>query len=81
MERHGTFVFFHNYTREEDVERFKPKINVVEKRVGVFPFTFKQKWMNIWCKTQSKKEVGFMWALWNIEGRVDGCEKRAKTLC
>jgi hypothetical protein len=43
----------------------KPKINVVEKRVGVLPFIFKQKWMNIWCKTKSRKEVGFMWALWN----------------
>ncbi len=21
--------------------------------------------MNIWCKTWTKKEVGFMWALWN----------------
>jgi hypothetical protein len=28
----------------------KPKNNVLEKRwVGVLPFTFKPKWMNIWC--------------------------------
>jgi hypothetical protein len=45
---------------------FKPKINVVEKRwAWVLPFTFKLRWMNIWCKTRSRKEVGFMWALWN----------------
>jgi hypothetical protein len=46
----------------------KPEINVVEKRwVGVLPFTFKLRWMNIWCMMQSRKEVGFMWALWNKE--------------
>jgi hypothetical protein len=44
----------------------KPKNNVVEKRrVMVFPFTFKLRWMNIWCKIGSRKEVGFMRALWN----------------
>jgi len=44
----------------------KPKINVVEKRwVRVFPFTFMLKWMNIWCKMQSRKEACFVWALWN----------------
>ncbi len=44
----------------------KPKTNVMEKRwVRVLPFTLKLRWMNIWCKTQSRKEMGFMWALWN----------------
>jgi hypothetical protein len=44
----------------------KPKINVVEKRwIRVFFFTFKLRWTNIWCKMQSRKEAGFMWALWN----------------
>ncbi len=44
----------------------KPKINVVEKRwVGPLPFTFKLRWINIWCKMPSRKEAGFMWALWN----------------
>jgi hypothetical protein len=44
----------------------KPKINVVEKRwIGVFLFTFKLRWTNIWCKMQSKKEANFICALWN----------------
>jgi hypothetical protein len=38
----------------------------VEKRwIGVLLLPFKLKWTNIWCKMQSKKEVSFMWALWN----------------
>jgi len=45
---------------------FKPKTNVVEKRwVGVLPFIFELRWMNIWCMTRSRKEASFMWALWN----------------
>jgi hypothetical protein len=47
-------------------EIFKPKINVVKKRwIRVLPFTFKLRWTNIWCKMRSRKEMGFMWALWN----------------
>jgi len=45
---------------------FKPKINMMKKRwVGVLPFTFKLRWMNIWSKTRNWKETNFMWALWN----------------
>ncbi len=45
---------------------FKPKINLVKKRwIRVLLFTFKLKWTNIWCKMRSRKEMGFMWALWN----------------
>jgi hypothetical protein len=66
MERWGTSILFHNCTKEEMLRDFKPKINVVEKRwVGVLPFTFKLRWMNLWCKMRSRKEVGLMWALWN----------------
>jgi hypothetical protein len=37
--------------RRKMLKNFKPKINVMEKRwVGVLPFTFKLRWMNIWCK-------------------------------
>jgi hypothetical protein len=39
----------------------KLNINVVEKKwVGVLLFTFKLKWMNIWCKMRSRIKVGFM---------------------
>jgi hypothetical protein len=58
--------FFTTAIRRKMLRNSKPKINVVEKRwVRVLPFTFMLRWMNIWCKTQSRKEVGFMWALWN----------------
>jgi len=44
----------------------KPKINVVEKKwVRVLHFSFKLKWINIWCKMQNRKKASFMWALWN----------------
>jgi hypothetical protein len=44
--------FFTTTLRRKMLKDFKPKINLVEKRwVGVFPFTFKLRWMNIWCKT------------------------------
>jgi hypothetical protein len=58
--------FFTTTLRRKMLKDSKPKINVVEKRwVRVLPFTFKLRWMNIWCKMPSRKEVGFMWALWN----------------
>jgi hypothetical protein len=41
---------------------------------GVFPFTFKLKWMNIWYKMRNRKEAGFMWALWNKSIVVDICK-------
>jgi hypothetical protein len=54
--------------RRKMLRKSKPKINLVEKRwVGVLPFIFKLKWMNILCKTRNRKEAGFMWALWNKE--------------
>ncbi len=30
-----------------------------------FPFTFKLRWCNIWCKTHGKNETNFMWIVWN----------------
>jgi hypothetical protein len=60
------FFFFIIALGRKTLKYFKPKINVVEKRwVGVLPFIFKLKWMNIWCMMWSMKELGFMWALWN----------------
>jgi hypothetical protein len=44
----------------------KPKANIVEKRwPKLLPFTFKMKWSNSWDKHCSKKEVGFISAIWN----------------
>jgi len=43
--------------RRKMLKDFKPKINVVEKRwIGVLLFTFKLRWMNIWCMTHSRKK-------------------------
>jgi hypothetical protein len=63
----GELLFsFTTSLRRKMLRDSKPKINVVEKRwVGALPFTFMLRWMNIWCKMWSRKEAGFMWALWN----------------
>jgi len=38
--------------KKKMLKKSKPKNSVVEKFwIGVFPFTFKLKWMNIWLKT------------------------------
>ncbi len=51
--------FFTTTLRRKMLKDFKPKINLVEKRwVGVFPFTFKLRWMNIWCKTLEQERGG-----------------------
>jgi len=65
----------------------KSKINVVEKKwVKVLHFTFKLKWINIWCKTQNRKKVNFMWALWNKaitvnQAKVDSLINQTCPLC
>jgi len=63
----GELPFFFTTTLGRKMLRdSKPKINVVEKRwVRVLPFSFMLRWMNIWCKTRTRKEAGFIWALWN----------------
>jgi len=51
--------FFTTTLKRKMLKDFKPKINLVEKRwVGVFPFTFKLRWMNIWCKTPEYERGG-----------------------
>jgi hypothetical protein len=48
--------FFTTTLGRKMLKDFKPKINVVENRwVRVFPFTFKLRWMNIWCMTWNRK--------------------------
>jgi hypothetical protein len=42
------------------------RANIVEKRwPELLPSTFKMKWSHSWDKHCSKKEVGFISAIWN----------------
>ncbi len=44
----------------------KPKTNIMEKRCNEFlPPSFKLRWTNTWNKQWSKKDVVFIWAIWN----------------
>jgi hypothetical protein len=44
----------------------KPRVNIVEKRwLKLLLSSFKLRWANTWSKMHSKKEVGFIWVVWN----------------
>jgi hypothetical protein len=44
----------------------KPRVNIVEKRWSkLLLSSFKLRWANTWSKMHSKKEVGFIWVVWN----------------
>jgi hypothetical protein len=43
----------------------KPRVNIVEKRWSKLLLSSKLRWANTWSKMYSKKEVGFIWVVWN----------------